>query len=375
MKENQIWKMTTYLVTAVVVSLVGACSSSKNTYDADALKVVQALATGSALPGLADLALKTDSLRTSCQAFTAMSQAQSLDDCQLAWINARAAWMKNQVFLFGPGDDARLIDAIDWSPVDTVEIESEVSGSNELNAAYVDALGANKKGFHALEYFIFAGAAGDNSVLLKLGEVGAGDRRKAYVNALCDSVLTHVNDLKKAWSTDGGNYATQWSQPGSPASPYPKSKNAIDVLVNYVVLVSEAVVRHLGEPLGTKAGGAIQPSEEESALSDNSLGDLSERVAGMRAVYEGVVTDVGQEGIATLITARSAELDMRTRAAFDDTTQKLDALKPSFHQALVDRTADVQAAYDSAKNLRTVLKTEVASILGVTVTFSDSDSD
>ncbi|MCY4111225.1 MAG: hypothetical protein OXF96_04710 [Chloroflexi bacterium] len=94
----------------------------------------------------------------------------------------------------------------------------------------------------------------------------------------------------------------------------------------------------------------------------------------MRDVYLG---DAGNDGLGVshLVTPLSTAADERMRSQFEDALAAVDAVEGPLRAAVVDRPAQVRAVYDRVMDLRRTLNTEVVSLLGVAVGFSDTDGD
>ena len=94
----------------------------------------------------------------------------------------------------------------------------------------------------------------------------------------------------------------------------------------------------------------------------------------MRDVYLGDTANDGL-GVSHMITPLSAAADERMRSLFKDAMAAVDAVEDPLRAAVVDRPAQVRAVYDRLMDLRRAINTEVVSLLGVAVGFSDTDGD
>ena len=71
----------------------------------------------------------------------------------------------------------------------------------------------------------------------------------------------------------------------------------------------------------------------------------------------------------------SPEVDSRMTAAIESASTAVDGVDGSLESAIAANPQSVRNVYDSFKELQRVLNTEVVSVLGVTVGFSDTDGD
>lgn len=332
--------------------------------------VARELTTEVIVPTYDDVVERSAALAAASHAFVAQPTAGTLATLQAAWRAARVPWKQTDAFRFGPVALQSLGTAIDQVPVDTAKIEAELAGAAPLDAAYVESLGANKKGFHAIEYLAFGG---DNAaVLASLTTDALAARRRDYLVACADSLDATAGKLRDAWR----DYAALLADPGTDNMDYPTIKASIDALVNESVFQVEVVAdARLGKPMGTATGGTPAPALQESGPSDNSIADMTETLAGIRNVYFGTRTGEPGKGIGRLVADASPAVDREVKAALEAALSAIDAIPRPYAQALVDARPEVMAAYTAVQELQRVLATEVIATLGATLEFNDNDGD
>jgi predicted lipoprotein len=368
-------------IAACVLALVTTCAPVP-LGDGVRRQTVRALTEQVILPALDDVAARAAELGAAAASLAGAPSLPALDAAQEAWRAARAPWKECDAFAFGPAMDERLAVAIDQFPVEPVKIESEIAGTAALTVDYIDTIGADRKGFHALEYLLFGG--GDDAAVLALltTDVSAARRRELTV-ALAGNLERKVQELRRAWAPDGGGYAERVATPGAANPTYATVKASIDAFVNESVFLAELVAdARIGKPLGLATGGTPQPALEESGPSDNSLADMAASLRGIRAVYTGSRDGDGDGtgtggigGIGGLVAAQSPATDREVRDLIARALAAVEAIPRPFRAAVVERPAEVQAAYDAVKELKRILATEVLAVLGATLKFNDNDGD
>jgi predicted lipoprotein len=366
------------LVLAAALLALAATCAPVPLGDGPRRQTVRALAEQVVRPSLDATAARAAELRAAARALADAPSQATLDAARAAWRAARAPWRECDAFSFGPATDDRLAVAIDQLPVDPDKIEQEIAGAADLTADHVETIGANRKGFHAIEHLVFRADGDDAAVLASLTTDPLAPRRRQLVAALAENLERKVQELVRAWAPDGGGYAEVVAAPGASNSEYPTIKAVIDAFVNTSVFLAELVSdARIGKPLGLASGGAPQPTLEESGPSDNSLADMAGSVRGLRAVYTGARGGGGGAGggISALVAAQSPALDREVRGQIDLALAAIEAIPRPFRAALTDHRAEVQAAYDAMKELKHLLGTEVLSVLGATLKFNDNDGD
>jgi predicted lipoprotein len=347
--------------------------------DGDQRVVVREIASEVIVPTLEDLAQASDDLARRCDDLDRDPNAETLDDAQRAWRKARGYWKRMSAFGFGPAMQLRIEAAIDQFPVEPLLIDVEVVGDAgadvSYNVDYVEELGANRKGFHVIEQLLFH-ADGNDAALTLLADDADASRRLMLLNALAQHLELKVSELVEAWTAGGNSYRDVLTQPGESNDEYPTIKKAVDALVNESVFLSEVVADiRLGKPFGVANGGEPQPELEESALSDNSLQDITDSVKSIRNVYLGSTDGAPGNGITSLVQARSVATDHAVQQALDDALDAVADVPRPFSVAIVSHRAAVQRAYDAVKVLKRTLSTEVVGALGAALKFNDNDGD
>lgn len=325
------------------------------------------------LPTQADAAARTADLAAAAEALSGDPTAETLAAAQDAWRAARVPWRSSDAFAFGPVETEGLGAAIDWWPAKPDIIEEKIAAGVPIDAAYVESLGTSARGFMALEYLLFAPADGDALASLQ-GDPAAA--RRAYVAAAAEDVAAKTEALRAAWAEDQGNYAGELLSAGEGSKVFGSGKAAVDELVNQMVFQTDRLLNaKIGKPAGKLDGGVPVPDAEESPRSDNSLADMLASLAGIRSVYEGQYGDQDGMGVSDLVRARNAGVDDRVRQAFAGAKSGIEAIPPPFRTAVTEHPAEVLAAYESVRTLKRALATEVVSVLGSTLRFSDADGD
>jgi predicted lipoprotein len=279
----------------------------------------------------------------------------------LAWQSTRAEWSVTAAFAFGPVVEQMQAAALDFWPARTDTIEAQIAGAPAvIDAAWIDGLGASAKGMPALEYLLF-------------DQLPANTPRCAYATALAADIARRCDELATGWEAHADDLRTA----GATGSAYASEQAALDVVVNATIENLYRMVKDkLDRPLGNLTGGAPDPLILESRFSATTRDDLEANLRGFAMVYLGADGEPGGEpGLGALVSARDPDLDQRILAQHLVARDALAAIPLPFAAALVDHRDDVQRARDEIDALRRLIKLDVASLLGVTLSLSDNDGD
>ena len=126
----------------------------------------------------------------------------------------------------------------------------------------------------------------------------------------------------------------------------------------------------LGAALGVDT--EADPSATLGTDADNSREDLLTQLDSIASVYRGAEVGIG---VSARVSAVSPETDARMREAIESAIAATADLEGSIITQLEADPNQVRAVYDSMKELQRVLNTEIVSLLGVSVGFSDTDGD
>ena len=269
----------------LLFALVAGCGQAP-AGDGEKIRTIENTLANVIAPTFDDMDRTAKAMQTAVTAVASDPTQVTLDAARAAWRAARVPWKNSETFGFGPAMDLRLVVAIDQSPIDPLKVDEEINGTAALSSAYVEQLGANRKGFHALEYLLFR-AQDDAAVLPLFTSDTTAVRRRELLKAYSDNFVVQIAALRDAWLMAGGHRDLMLNA-GADNPTYGTVKSVIDTLVNESVFVSEFLIKtRLGKPMGTATGGVPQPALEESGPSDNSIADLRGSVESVRNMYLG----------------------------------------------------------------------------------------
>jgi uncharacterized protein len=333
-------------------------------------QMLSSLATSVITPTYEQLVVDADALLGAARELETAPSPAALAAAQQAWRVARSTWKQGQAFAIGPAETLRTASKIDFSPIRTDRIEQEVAGDADLDASYIEDLGANVKGFLALEYLLFDPDGGDAAVLGAL----AVERRRQYARALAENLRDQAVLLRDAWEPDGGDFSGELAMAGVGSGAFPSIKSAVDALVNQLIFTSDDIGNQLLAALGND-GGSARPDAIDARRSGSGLADLIDRVSGIQNAYLGTYAGYSGYGFSRVV----AEIDPHADGAIGLTIRRLlEALMripEPLEQSIVDERPAVENAQGRAADLVRSLEIDLVSALGTTVRFNPSDGD
>ena len=327
-------------------------------------EMLESLTTRVILPGYEDAADALARLDQSVAALCSSPSQTALETARDAWREARHEWLRTESYRFGPAMDRRSVSLVDWWPIDAEKIDRNLAGEEDVtNDRVTEFLSSTQRGFSTAEYLLFGAESAGLSD-------GADAQRCVYLQSVAAVNSAEVSGILADWqgTGDSSSYASYFDGTGSVALV--DSDAEAELVRSLVFQVRTIANMRLGAALGVDQ--EVDASAIPSGYADNSREDLLSQLEGIAAVYRG-----GEDGLglSARVAAASAETDARMLGAIESTISATRDLDGSVISQLEAAPAQVRAVYDSMKELQRVLNTEIVSLLGISVGFSDTDGD
>ncbi len=349
-------------VLLAALTLTGCFTSSEEKGDAlDFSPILASVADSVIYPTYSDLAAKAAALETAVQLLDSQVTPARLNAARVAWRAARAPWEQSEGFLFGPVDSKGIDPSIDTWPLDSLTLNSILTGTSTLNEAFLALQEENVRGFHAIEYLLF----GVDSLK---DEGDFTPRQKQYLVAAAANFRARTDILKNAWSATGENYLAEFKTAGMGSTAYRSKRAAAQELLDGMVgICDEVASAKISAPFGPPA----DPTEEESRFSRNSTNDFANNIRSVRNVYLGTYGSAAlhkgahlghAKGIASWVDSLNSPLAERVQAEIDSAISKIEQIG-DFTAALSANRPKIEAARTAVQTLHTSLDVDVRKAL------------
>lgn len=326
-------------ILAVIALMVGACAESGAPADttgtteseevvAARTQVLDDLGERVIVPGYLRLAESAAALRSDLEAGCS-DPSLDLDQLRKSWLTSLNGWLMIQSYRFGPLQDLDLSAAI-FYPIDPDKVDANaVAGVLDLTAT-----GSDAKGLGAIGHVLYAADQLDQTAC-------------PYLVAMAVRVADAARTVSDTWSehVEQGLSAT-----------FPSTQAGIEMVVNDAIASVAEAASYLGDP-------PEEVAPEHSGGRD--FEEIEARMMGVRDVYQGA----GGPGLSSLVQLAFAPTDERMN-------ERLEIALGLLSASSSDPTAEEYlAAYDVVAAVHRTFTTEVASQLGATLMFGDSDGD
>jgi hypothetical protein len=296
---------------------------------------------------------------------------ESLEKARQAWVAALLASRQIQWLQTGPIADHEYLSSFYYAKVLAVRIESVVNSSRAIDDSYLGELGATTKGMFALEYVLFdrkgrPPAEGNPSTATVLETFSSAEslRRGQYVLALARDLETKAGQLASDWAASGEQSAAAKFIAGGQDS----LNRVVNHLAQFIEQIAEQrinFVLQLPHPI------ALQLDRIEGSASGTSQQSLVALLHGAQKLYRSA--DGG--GLESYVKHLNAPLAERLKGQFESAIAAIESIGAPLEQVVPVNPASVQNAQDKTRALEVLCKADLASVLGVTLTFSSNDGD
>ena len=303
-------------------------------------KVASALVANVVIPGYLALATSADQLTSAVTALcVASTDPLVLEHARQMWSETALAWARTRAFRLGPAMGLRSMSKIDF-PIDRKKIDALLLGT-AVDEAAVANLGADQRGLSGVELVLFAPAA-------------SSERRCTYARSAASLVAQAAHAVHDGWVT----------------GPSIETKTFVDDSVNGMVFaLADVADTQLGKASG-KITGTPKFADIDSGPARLALVEMLAMLDSVEVMSSG---GQGGTGIAALISSQSNDAAQRLATQLAKARSAVEAIPAPL--AETRNTAPVEAAYEAVRVPLVTMRSEIASLLGVTLTLGDADGD
>jgi predicted lipoprotein len=363
------------LLTALVLGFA-ACDSGDgselppDTFDRSEL--LENVASEIIAPSYAALQRAVDALDAAVDAFAADPTAGTLADAQAALKTARLAWQDASLFQFGPAESVGLRTSLNTYPVDVEQVEANVAEGDVILGA-VDNRDA--VGLPTLGYLLHGVGGTDEEIVAAYTDAPDATDRRAYLRDNVAFVADAVDATAEAWSS-GGDYLDMFL---SEANAGVDVGSSLGMMINAFVLHYERFIRDgkIGIPAGVRSAGIPRPTSTEAYYGGYSAELAAASLRAVQRLFLGDASDgTAGTGLDDYLRSLDAEaLATQVTTEFDEAVAAVEALDDPLSEQIERDNAPVLAAFQEMQDTVVLLKADMTSILGVTITFQDNDGD
>ncbi|TGK22182.1 imelysin family protein [Leptospira stimsonii] len=331
-----------------------------------------------AVPQFNKLLVASNQLKTSAATYQTTQNTTTLVDLQTQWLATRRLFKQVEIFYINrsylPSTYFHRLDGYILGETNRpVSTDLDTAAGTSPSSSTVDGYPLTRKGFAALEYFIFDDGTGTKTATA-INTANGNAGRRAYIASLATVIQLDCQRLYNSWNSSFANELATGS------NSFNGIKDAVDSFINGIVQLeyTNQDIR-IGVPAGLTLAGTTQyPAKLESIFSDSSYRDLLSSVEGLELVYLGN-GEADSRSLSYLVKLQNSSLDTRVKNKMTTLKNNLQSRINASATLKADLTGNLtfvdEQVYDLFKDLRNTFATEVIGILGANALPSNADGD
>lgn len=358
-------------ISLLLLIFIGACNNStspdeQNSFDRQAM--LENYGNNIILPAYESMQTAVVDLQAAAQDFETDRTPEQLETLQQALKDARLAWQKVSPFQFGPAESIVLRASLNTYPVDTDKISENVStGDYSLGSLNNrDAAGLPSVGY------LLHGVGDTNQEIVSM--YTTDDNAESRINYLIDNISfikEKVDTATSEWQSSEGDYIGTFLSEDNAGTDVGSS---LGMLINSYVMHYERYFRDgkIGIPAGVRSAGTPRPIAVEAYYGGYSL-ELA-----MANIDQVEQTFTGADGLGlddNLEALDAGDLSDEIQTQIDETQSTLEELSDPLSQQIEENNEPVLTAFEEMQQVVSLIKADMTSILGITITYQDNDGD
>jgi len=318
------------------------------------------MATSTILPAYSQLKNQIDQLSIKGEAFTSDPSEDKLLDLRNSFIAAYEQWQYAAPFEFGPAMDVFLRNSLNNFPVNIGQLENNITTASWN----FDAPDEYDKGFPALDYLLY-GIEGDLTERLNLFKDGPDAQKyRDYLSALIADMKNRVDQTNQAWETYEATFTTNTGTADG---------SSLGLIINSFNEHYELAKREkVGFPSGALTSGFTNLEAVEAYYSNHSTIllqktlEVSETISAQFKTYlDQVNAEKNGSPLSDLVKTQYQEI--RSLADSFGSTP--------FSKIIETEVEKTTKLYELISDQVVLIKTDMPSILCVSITYIDNPSD
>lgn len=319
------------------------------------------------IPSYESMEVHLDSLSNSLEAFELSADEGSLSEVRLNFESAYKALLRCEQYEFGPAEAVAYRASCNNFPLNIQELEENIStGIYDL-----DDVNRYDKGYPALDYLLYG--TGDNAREV-VNFLTGNPEYLEYAQAVVEDMIDKTQFISSSWS---GAYRDDFiSDAGTQAG------SSMSLLVNALNQNFEITKRdRLGIPSGVLTLDFPNPDKVEAPHSQLSLELMINSLNATIDFYLGRgASNVDRMGFDDILINIGAEKDSRSldeviREQYDLILEAVGEINGPLSRAVEEDSEDVVTAYAEASRQVIHTKTDMSSVMCISITYVDAPSD
>lgn len=341
-------------------------ASDPCTSDFDQSAMLQNIAEQIIVPEYLKMSKETVALKERMEIFLDDLTAASFEDLTIQYLETYEQWQRVAQYNFGPAEEKFLRNKLNNFPLNVSETETNI----QTGVYNFDDPDTYDKGFPALDYLLFGLTIDPADVLAKYQDDDiASVQYRSFLRDLVNNINSQVQVTHNSWVDS--YQMTFVENTGSAAG------SSLSLVINALNENYELIKREkIGIPSGALDLGFTSPERVEAYYSGASNTLALAALEASQELYLGG-TGLGLDDYLNRVKAKKGEADLNDliKAQFTTAINSVRSLSNPLSTAVDENQTEVQTAYDDVNEQIVLIKTDMPSVLCVSITYIDNPSD
>lgn len=359
-------------VVFIFSSCLDSSGTTESTDETEIASVRQAMAEHFAqnyiLYGYQKLAEESQALASAIDAFAQTPNEANLATAQSVLKTARVRWQYLAVFNMGPAQSQAITAAINTYPVSARKIETNItSESYTVNSIS----NYEAQGFATLGYLLH----GESKTPAEIITAYTSDsKRGTYLKTIATATKDMVEKVEKAWREEA--FLTDFQSSDATGTDVGSS---LSIIVNALDIHLQRFVRDgkVGIPAGVRSAGIKRPTATEAYYGGYDKTLLLESLTAYSQLFEGEGIN-GKQNTSLrqyLIRIGHEGVWIDAKANIDKVIEMASALPESLSDVVENDNDKLISLFQELQKQVTLVKSDLVSVMGITITNQDNDGD
>lgn len=354
--------MKKQIVTVFLFSIILSACSKKENLEKDSFNVLQyqtEFVEKIISPSIDHFLEKSTILNDAIITFSVSKTEINLTSLKNAWKNTAIAFAKTEMGNLGAVKNSAVYTSINSWEANELAIEDFIASTSLISEDSINNSPTKTRGLSAIEYLLFDKNITETVALF------ANQRRTDFLIYLGKNMLDKATYLDKQWKEYSNSFIDNSSF---------GLNGSINMVVNQMNVLLENVRRFkIGEPAGLEDSSTLNSNLLQADKSKISLKLIEQNIAVLKEIYLG--NTYGLDHYVRLV-SNSDDVNNAINTQFSKIESNIASLSnASLKSAIDNNNVMVKKLYDNLRDLIILIKVDVASILSITVTFTDNDGD
>ena len=324
------------------------------------------------IPGYEAVVPLSANLVTAVDAFSQSPSEENLLTAQTALKTLWLAWQDVAIFQFGPAESLTLRNALNTYPVDDEKVENNINESDYILGSLDNK---DAVGLPAIDYLL-NGLAETNAEIVAIYASAEASNRTTYLKELTAAIDTKLKAALEGWIASGGNYIAEFTADDALGTDVGSS---LGIIVNAIDQHFQRFTRDgkIAIPAGVRSAGVPRPTATEAFYGGYSVELLIASLRAYERLYMGIgADDTDRTGLYDYLEMLDAkELADDIQAQFKSTIDQALTLNDPLSKEIEINLDKVLDVFLQMQTLVPLLKSDMASLMGISITNQDNDGD